>query len=857
MIQGLYLAVMAAALSAAQAMDFKWYPLCYYSDGNQCPLSSIEIPEPKRSALIFPGGKTRCAFNDFLSDQANLRTNGTFFFEILPKPSSKKLMIYWQGGGACLDDVTCNFAFQCASPTRTFATFPFPYDGGILHPTDPMNPFHDWNMVHIPYCTGDLHAGNKVIEAYDDPLLSLFNRPQCIGQKQKTHLSGLENSLAALKWARTNFPDVEHIVLSGTSAGSLASQLLSSYVSDLWDVKTTGKRLSIVADSYVGVLPANREAGNVLNYFGTCDADLRLPASVVSACKDQSLTVPQFGTTVLKTHPHIEWMFINSKGDSTQRLFYELARVGPFGYPFPNTPTEEQFYEEMVKILDKYKSVSSQVTTFFIPGSDHTLVEAELLAAEAYLSGAHALRADAAATSIAATFLRQDSLKRISGSGSAKEKLFPWLTLSPRRGNRHGFEVGASSQRRHERDQHLIDRLHLDVTARYAERERAREQLEAQRLRECTFRPRINPASRRLVGLKDYKPIHERVDELQRAKHEYIQRIRQEMALEQEGFMFAPRINPRSRDIAAALQLERLQDDKQRDVKSTPSVTERLAEDADRLAERRLAMQEYYDALADQAFAPMISEASSRIVEQRPEFQLDFLSRQAYFEMIEQERLEALEDKLIQASDLTFHPDTGNAEHVLRELRPHRCRETESQRLYRLIYGDPKQVELKKQRLREAERSRFTFKPEINPISKALAARSAGKAASTGGAEAAARREELRRYFAGKRFRSRQRVVVRGLGRFLELRERAKQQREEQREREARVFHPDHAYQPRSYTIPKPFRLSESSRDAHRRRETVREQLRAREREECTFSPETIESRHRKVIQNILRQQHI
>ncbi|GLD92329.1 hypothetical protein PINS_up000862 [Pythium insidiosum] len=367
----------AVAASVAQALlglEFNYYPRCYYSDGTLCPLSSIEIPEPKTSALVFPGGKTRCAFNDFMSDQAGLLTNGTFFFELMPKPSSKKLMIYWQGGGACLDDVTCNFAFQCASPTRTFATFPFPYDGGILNPRDPMNPFHDWNIVHIPYCTGDLHAGNKVAPATEDPILSLFNRPDCLGQNQTTNLRGLENSVATLKWARANFPDVEHIVLSGTSAGSLASQLLSSYVSDLWDVKASGKRLSIVADSYVGVLPANREAGKVLNYFGTCDADIKLPPSVASACKDESLTVKQFGTTVLSTHPHIEWLFINSKGDSTQRLFYELARVGPFGFPFPNMPTAEEFYEEMVKILDSYKAVSSKVTTFFSPGTDHTLV---------------------------------------------------------------------------------------------------------------------------------------------------------------------------------------------------------------------------------------------------------------------------------------------------------------------------------------------------------------------------------------------------------------------------------------------------------------------------------------------------
>jgi hypothetical protein len=56
-------------------------------------------------------------------------------------------------------------------------------------------------------------------------------------------------------------------------------------------------------------------------------------------------------------------------------------------------------------------------------------------------------------------------------------------------------------------------------------------------------------------------------------------------------------------------------------------------------------------------------------------------------------------------------------------------------------------------------------------------------------------------------------VVVRGLGRHLELQEAAKRQRAEQEEREAKVFIRHPSPSPRQhYTIPQPFNLTHEVR---------------------------------------------
>ncbi|ETO61552.1 hypothetical protein F444_20455 [Phytophthora nicotianae P1976] len=561
---------------------------------------------------------------------------------------------------------------------------------------------------------------------------------------------------------------------------------------------------------------------------------------------------------------------------------------------------------------------------------------------------------------------------------------FQWLTLSPRQ---KIFRRIDDSNDKENGSQNVIQRLHLDGTVRYELREQARQALEAQQLQECTFIPKINPTSKSMFSMVDYKPIHHRVPDLQRAKAEYIERIREQLDKEECGpLSFTPTINPKSREIATNRLAEReaeLQDAKHL------KVTDRLANDADEIAERKLATQEYFDMLNEQPFAPQISETSRKIVEQKPEFKMNFVARQEYFQYRDQEKMEALEGfcemEDTRGEKLTFKPDIGNADGVLKHLRPDRCSESSQQKLYRLTYNDQREAELKKQRLREEQYAQYTFKPEINPVSKALGRSSTLDELShpvidiqpdPPGSKCSPPQERrngndistrvaLRSYFANKRFRSRvalemeeaskaectfqptlvaskQRdgcastsklhnreprsrtklewqsenllhlieaerqkkadeieakrnaqelkeleectfkpnlhkprtrgkpsangspspprgtvaeekpVIVRGLGRFLELRDRARQQQAEQKQREQKVFAPNTSYEPRSYTVPKPFKLSETSKESIRRRLKVREEMRAKERQECTFRPQTISSQNRRVLQNLL-----
>ena len=78
-------------------------------------------------------------------------------------------------------------------------------------------------------------------------------------------------------------------------------------------------------------------------------------------------------------------------------------------------------------------------------------------------------------------------------------------------------------------------------------------------------------------------------------------------------------------------------------------------------------------------------------------------------------------------------------------------------------------------------------------------------------------------------------IVVRGLGRFMELKNLAKKKEEDKKQREREVFGLERKDFRRTHTVPKPFNFASTRRtDQQIRRE---QELREREMKECTFRP--------------------
>jgi hypothetical protein len=131
--------------------------------------------------------------------------------------TSNNLLIYLEPGGACWDYETCSgkTALGAANPDGIPDSHMDQW--GTLSPllrrdvADSQT--KDWNLVFIPYCTGDVHTGNKVM-TYDDP---------DGGEPLTYRHNGHNNVMATIDYLNTQFPAVDKMMVTGCSAGGAGS----------------------------------------------------------------------------------------------------------------------------------------------------------------------------------------------------------------------------------------------------------------------------------------------------------------------------------------------------------------------------------------------------------------------------------------------------------------------------------------------------------------------------------------------------------------------------------------------------------------------------------------------------------
>ncbi|KAK1928240.1 hypothetical protein P3T76_016294 [Phytophthora citrophthora] len=364
---------------------------CKFGPSEKCAVDTLSAPGDDGSVLIYPGGNTRCAFDDYADNTTTFESSSTYFFQVFPsqKQDKSKVLLYFQGGGACVDKYTCNFALQCQLGASPLITTTAKVDNsGIMERGAAGNPFNDWNIVFLPYCTGDLFVGNSLLEASESPYNQALGNKQCLGQNRSMHLNGYNNAKAVLDWALENFPDPEQLVVGGYSAGSLGAQLWSAKVAEMWQVEQKSTKFQVLADSYVGVFPEHKTAASsLINFYGGCDVDLHFPESTVSECKAGTATATALVDALIKNSPKSEWLFIDSNADRTQRKFYELVRLGIAGYPFATLLDAGEFYGNLTQILDSHAKLTS-VTRFNIDSEQHVWLKSAGYAAATSIDGA-------------------------------------------------------------------------------------------------------------------------------------------------------------------------------------------------------------------------------------------------------------------------------------------------------------------------------------------------------------------------------------------------------------------------------------------------------------------------------------
>jgi hypothetical protein len=160
--------------------------------------------------------------------------NGTpYRFFVNRTPLSKNVVIVYEGGGACWDQLACEGqgSLGAVNPNGIPPNYMHMLNtalGGLVTPfSSRVDPFQkvqtqSWNIVYMPYCTGDVHTGNTIAVYSDaDP-----SNPRVEYHK------GEINVQQAAQWLRANLGQPDKLLLTGFSAGGVGATATYAMVRD-------------------------------------------------------------------------------------------------------------------------------------------------------------------------------------------------------------------------------------------------------------------------------------------------------------------------------------------------------------------------------------------------------------------------------------------------------------------------------------------------------------------------------------------------------------------------------------------------------------------------------------------------
>ena len=167
--------------------------------GDAGPQPRFEVPRDRSWHYVeLPGAE--CANGSTLGIALNL------------DPSSDRALVFLQGGGACWDAATCLLLETASHLTDTLDEPTVLGEaraagGFVLDRDDAANPYRDESYVYVPYCTGDVHAGDAIAD---------YRTPR---RMASIHHRGAHNVEIVLSRLATTLPGLSRLTMAGESAG--------------------------------------------------------------------------------------------------------------------------------------------------------------------------------------------------------------------------------------------------------------------------------------------------------------------------------------------------------------------------------------------------------------------------------------------------------------------------------------------------------------------------------------------------------------------------------------------------------------------------------------------------------------
>jgi len=294
----------------------------------------LEAPDKAWTYIEFPDTKCR---------------DGSPAGIVLSKNSaSSKLMIFLEGGGGCFDALTC-----AANPTNT-AAFKAEKTSGVFDRTNPANPVADWNIVYVPYCTGDIHGGTRSDVVID-------------GVQGVQQFVGYLNIKKFMQRVVPTFPGVTDVLLTGISAGGFGAALNAISIAEVFPTV----KIKVIDDSGPGMSTAVVPKCLQRKWRETWGFDQSVLNDCGAACPDKDDFMQSYALAMTRTFQDRPSGLIESTRDSVITAFFGAGLNECTGTALLNSVPGDVFEADLLAFRDKNKEFAN-FGTYLPGGGKHT-----------------------------------------------------------------------------------------------------------------------------------------------------------------------------------------------------------------------------------------------------------------------------------------------------------------------------------------------------------------------------------------------------------------------------------------------------------------------------------------------------
>ena len=253
-----------------------------------------------------------------------------------------KVMLFFDGGGACFSAETCD---PNGSPTYSIRADDNPNAAanGVFDLDNPENPVRDWTMIFMPYCTGDGHLGTNAGHDYGDGIV--------------INHTGYLNGLKGFDEVVDNYGAADQILVTGSSAGGIPTPLFAGLLADaLPDAEILG--LPDASGGYPSTPLVNGVIGGLWGTEGAVP-DWSTTEGVAAA----EMGIPDQYRYAGLEFPEIRWARFDHAYDGTQASFSALAGL------------EDSSVKAVLDLNEQLtEDAGVDLPVYIAPGTEHTIM---------------------------------------------------------------------------------------------------------------------------------------------------------------------------------------------------------------------------------------------------------------------------------------------------------------------------------------------------------------------------------------------------------------------------------------------------------------------------------------------------